>query len=375
MFRTACTALLLMSCLAGPALGAGEPPPRRLFVSGHSLVDEPLPSNLELIASSLGHRLLWDRQYVVGSSIRARTRGESEAGWDGYRRGLNRRGEGMNVIAELALPAEERATPYDTLLITEQHALIDAMLGSDTARLLRHFHERLVAANPAGRTWFYEPWLDVSDKSNPQRWIAYERSASPAWQCIVARINVSLAAEGRPDRIRSVPAGAALAALVERATAGAGVPGVSAPTVRATVERVFSDDVHLTELGSYYVSLVVYAHLFGRSPVGAAHPPNVDAVAAASLQRTAWEFVQAQRSASDTTPAQCLQLFQSSFVAAYWSYVRDALWRRQVSAPRAWWRWLKHRTMTHWRLRSSAPDNPFRYDPAADRTWWLPAPP
>ena len=53
-----------------------------------------------------------------------------------------------------------------------------SMIWHDTVRYLRHFHERFIAANPRGTTWFYESWLYVSDKDDPRRWIAFEREAS-----------------------------------------------------------------------------------------------------------------------------------------------------------------------------------------------------
>ena len=55
-------------------------PPQRIFISGHSLVDQPLPDNLESIAKSLGTAIQWNRQYMVGSSIRDRVQGRGREG-------------------------------------------------------------------------------------------------------------------------------------------------------------------------------------------------------------------------------------------------------------------------------------------------------
>ncbi len=352
-------------------------PPQRIFISGHSLVDQPLPDNLESIAKSLGTAIQWNRQYMVGSSIRDRVQGRGPAAEGdpraGYRQGLNRDGEGLDILKELHQPQTVRGGRYDTLLITEQHGLLGTLVWNDTVRYLRHYHEQFAAANPAGRTWFYESWLGIDRKSDPRRWIAYERAASPIWRCVATRINVSLAAEGRTDRIESLPAGLALAALVERATQGAGLAGISAGSVEATVSRLVADDVHLTPMGSYYISLVTYAYLFDRSPAGAWVPKEIDLKSGQALQALAWDVVQSERAARQTmTLADCQAALQGQFIATYWAYVRDAAWRRELNPAHAWVRWVKHRALWHWQFRSGGSSNPFRYDAKHDRDYWLP---
>ena len=358
---------------------AAPVPPERIFISGHSLVDQPLPNNLAAIAASLGTPVQWNRQYMVGSSMRARARGPSASAqattWEGYRQGDNRDGSGMDVLAELRAPKTVTGGAYDSLLITEQHGLLGTLVWNDSVRYLRHHHDRFIAANAKGRTWFYESWLSPDDKADPRRWIAYERAASPIWQCLATRVNVSLAAEGRDDRIEALAAGAALAGLIERATQGAGLQGITVPGTRATVDRIVADQVHLTALGAYYMALVTYATMFDRSPVGAWAPGGIEAVAAKSLQSLAWEWVQSER--RDRRPLTldaCQDRLQPSFIATYWAYTRDAFWRPELGAVKAWLRWAKHRLQWHWRLRSGSASNPLRYDPATDRAYWLPAP-
>lgn len=373
--------LAIAAMISLPALPTLAAPvaPERVFISGHSLVDQPLPTNLAAIAASLGTPVQWNRQYMVGSSMRARARGPSAPAqattWDGYRQGDNRDGSGMDVLAELRAPRTVTGGIYDSLLITEQHGLLGTLMWNDSVRYLRHHHDRFIAANARGRTWFYESWLDLDDKADPRRWIAYERAASPVWQCIATRVNVSLAAEGRSDRIEPLAAGAALASLIERATQGAGLPGISVPGVRQTVDRIFSDQVHLTPLGAYYMSLVTYATMFDRSPVGAWFPGGIDAVAGKSLQSLAWEWVQGERRGRRLlTLDECQDKLQSSFIATYWAYTRDAFWRQELGPVRAWLRWTQHRLQWHWRLRKGSTENPLRYDAATDRSYWLPEP-
>lgn len=367
----------LMSTLAALTVSAAPAAPRdtaHLFYSGHSLMDQPLPDNVARIADSLGTTARWNRQYVVGSSIRQRARGAAATGWSGYRQGYNRDGEGLDVVAELRAPQTLGGARYDTLVITEQHGLLGTLVWNDTVRHLRHYHDRFIDGNAAGQTWFYEPWLSLDSKDDPARWIAYERAASPVWQCIATRVNASLAAEGRPDRIASLPAGLALAALVEAATRGV-VPGVTANSVRATVDGLVQDDVHLTPRGAYYIALVTYATVYARPTAGAWSPPEVGTETARSMQAFADRFVAAQRSNSRPLDlAGCRTLLRDSFIDAYWSYTRDAYWVKEVGWLRSQWRWLKHRFQWHRRFGRDDAGNPFHFDPQSDRGYWFPFP-
>ncbi len=349
----------------------------RLFVSGHSLVDQPLPDYLQGIGQSLNTPLQWNRHYQVGSSIAARSRGKHspDGAWDGYRTGANRTGEGMDVVAELRRPATVPGGHYDALLITEQHGLLGSLTWHDTVRYLRHYHERLIEGSPQAKTYFFQPWLSINDKDDPRRWIAYERAASPIWQCIATRLNVSLQAEGRVDRIASVPAGIALAHLVELATRSEGLPAITLGSVRATVDGIVADDVHLTALGTYYSSLVNYAVLFERSPVGAWHPPSVNAAQAAALQTVAWEFVtQYAKTNVPLTLNECTDTLRSDFIGVYWAYVRDTFWRKETNVLNAYWKWASFTAKWHWRMRKTNTENPFYFDPSTDRNFWLAAP-
>jgi hypothetical protein len=313
--------------------------PIRLYFSGHSLLDEPLPREAATIAASLGTPLAgYTLHAPAGSSMRER-----------------------------AAAASPPLAGHDGLIVTEQHTLVGNLVWNDTVSELRRLHERFVAANPRGRVWFYEPWLNVSDRSDPRRWIAYERAASPVWQCVVARVNAALEAGGRHERIASLPAAALLAALVERATQGPGLPGVCGATPQATMQRLFSDDVHLTPLGAYFMSLVVVAWVFERSPEGAPVPAALDAIAARTLQGEAWRLVRQQRSASTSPALPDCRARLAGFVGLYTGYLRDAVLVPQQGTLRAYWQALKWRAQWQWRLREGAAHHPLRLDASVVR--------
>jgi hypothetical protein len=366
---------------AGPQVAArGEPPAlpalpardsARIFVSGHSLTDAPMPGDLARIARSLDTPAWVNHQMVIGSSIRARTRGvDGSAPWSGYSQGVNREGEGMDVLAELRAPRTVPG-PYEVLLVTERHDLGGILAWEDPVRALRHLHERLIAANPQAQTYFYEPWSSVADLDRPGDWVAYERAATPLWQCLATRVNLSLEAEGRADRIRTVPAASALAHLVARAVDAPGLPGLSRPGAPAseTLALLFTDRVHLTRLGSYYMALVNYAAIYGRSPVGAWAPEDIDAAQAQALQQVAWSFASAAPAQPALSLPACRAQWQASFCDTFWDHWRgaDAGWMDRL---RTW----RHATQCRSHLSAETTDNPLFFDPAADRAIWWPAP-
>ncbi len=296
-------------------------------------------------------------QSIPGSPIRVRTKGAGPA--HAYRHGANRDGSNMDVLAEWRAPKTVRGGLYDTLLVAEQHGVLTAQSFHDTTHELVEIHLRFTEANPKAQVWFYEAWLGVNDKDDPSRWIAYERAASPVWQCIAARSSTTLAAMNRPTPIRTVPSGAALANLVDRATRHR-VAGLSATSVRETMDRLFTDDVHLTPLGNYYVASVVYATLWGRSPMGASAPAEFDPVAVRSLQQEAWNFVSThQANLKSVSFEACRTQLKDGFIHQHWSYVRDTQWAREDGSVKAYARWLKQMLAWHLRVRRKGFANPF----------------
>jgi len=349
----------------------------RLFISGHSLTDQPIPDQLAAIANSLGTTIDWNRQYIAGSSILMRSKGSDtgSSDWSGYRTGLHRNAAEGNPVSELRDPRTILGSYYDALIITEQNGVLSSLTWQNTVRYLRHYHDRLIEGNPLATTYFYESWLGLNDKSDPRRWIAYERMASPIWQCIATRINLSLNVEGRADRIASLPAGAALAELIELAITAPGVPGITLGNSRDSVGSIIKDDVHLTELGSYYIALVSYSTISGKAPWKAWHPTTVTELQANSLQRIAWDFV--SKYSSTNTPLtldECRNVLRSSFLGVYWSYIRDNVWMRESNPVAAYFRWARYLLKWHWLIRQNSPDNPFYINTQTGHSYWLPRP-
>jgi hypothetical protein len=329
-----------------------------VFYSGHSLLDDPVGDDTASIATSLGKSMQWNQQIVLGSPVRIRTRGASytDPSFPGYREGKNRGvSQNLDVAAELRNPSTISGR-YDAVVLAERHDLASTLQFEDTVRYTRHFHERLVEGNPQATTYVYHAWLGVRDLDNPAAWIAYEKSAAPAWRCVAARINRSLDAEARADRVRYLPAGLALAVLVERAIQG-NVDGLGG-SPRDVIQQLMVDDVHETELGAYFVSLVNVASLYGTSPAGGWAPAGVPDVLKRSLQNLAWEVASGDIGADGSDLANCRAHMRDSYCASYNNYVGRA---QDIASCQAF-------------FGAASADNPFHFDATADARYWFPAP-
>jgi len=345
--------------------GSPADAPRKLFISGHSLTDRPLPDYLAAIAGDAGHVLEWNMQHLAGSSLRARTQGsgagDGASGWNGYGAGTDRDRQPINVLEELA--PVDAGIAYDTLVLNEVHTLLESLIWNDTIGHAVDFEARFHAANPDGQTWLYAAWLNVDDLADPARWIAYEKAATRAWQCTVVGINHRLAAKGRTRPVRLIPAAQALAALVAQATSAGGIKGLSRGSPRATMELLFADDVHLTAIGNYYIALISHFALFGGLPAEPWVADGVDREQARALQQVARDFMQDWQQQQAVVRIDCPAYLADEFSGIYLTYVRDAKWRQDDGRLRAYYKWARFSRAWPSLLRGNGADNPFRQTP------------
>lgn len=309
--------------------------PRRLFISGHSLTAPPFPDYLAQSIEASGRRFDWDMQHQFGSSLRERTRG-ADGKASGYRAGTDRHGERADVLGAFETSG---AAPYDTLLLAEQHSLLESLLWKDMVPSAGDFIARFRAQHGDGTVLLFASWLNIADRADPSRWIAYERAAGTAWRCVAALI-----ARRTGVPVRVVPAGEALADLIGREP--------------SLVPAIFSDDVHLTAAGSYYTALVTHGAMLG-APLSdnVQSPEGITPALANRLRQAARAFLS---EAAPPTPdaAGCRAYLADRFAPHYLAYVRDARWR-QSDGWRAYAKWLRFRIAWPRLLRSNSPDNPF----------------
>lgn len=322
-------------------------PPRRLFISGHSLTDRPLGDFLAALAGQEGRWLRWNMQHLAGSTLRDRAQ-------DGYRRGVDRQGGPADVLREFGAPADPA---YDALILTELHTLLDSLVRNDTIGNALDLDERFRSANPAGQTYLFSAWLDLDDRRNPARWIAYERVAAGAWRCVAERVNLSLAARGAHGRMTLIPAAEGLAFLAEEALAGR-VEGIRPADA---IGMLFDDDVHLTRAGTYYVALLTHGVLHGSASYPAWAPDDIAPATAEALQRAARSFLDRL---PDRRPgvggADCRTYLATIYAPRYLAYVRDTRWRRDLGWLRAQARWARFRLLWPRLLQTEGAADPLR---------------
>lgn len=321
-----------------PALARPEASALRAFYSGHSLSDG-VPDALAPLARSLGKSFDYEQQSLPGSLLRERTKGAdpNADGFPGLRQGKNKDGSGLDVEAALRTTGPDA---YDVLVVTERHDLPYAVRAENTIGYLRALHDRFMQGNPQGQTFLYHTWLEL-DLDDPAHFVDYERKLLPMWECVASAVNRGLARQGRSDRVLVLPGATALADLVELVARGelTALPGASA---RERLSQMFEDQVHLTELGRYFMANVHYAALFGSSPEGGAAPAGVSEALARELQRVAWAHVEryrrTARSAAERGAELCTDYAKAVVCPAFTAHPRGEDAVGTISRLRQNWR-------------------------------------
>ncbi|OYU41224.1 MAG: hypothetical protein CFE33_03980 [Pseudorhodobacter sp. PARRP1] len=249
-----------------------------LFI-GHSLVGPTLPTVLDATLKQMKDPAVVEAQIINGSSL--------AYNWDN-----SANAEGVDAKARL----KER--PTDVLIMTEAQPLKGQIQYNDTAGYVAKFSGLALEANPHTRLYVYETWPSLNSgpgnitKDDPDAGIPWrERLALdlPLWEGVAADASAKVGHE-----VKLLPVGQAMGLLADKIKAGE-VPGVT------DIKQMFSDDIHLSGKGLYFVAMVQAAAIMGKSPEGV--PAKVtrawtsrDAVItqeqAETFQRIAWEALQ-----------------------------------------------------------------------------------
>ncbi len=156
-------------------------------------------------------------------------------------------------IARDVLPT----TPFDAFVMTEAIPLASQIRWSDSVGYAARYAELARQGNPGVQVYLYETWNSRNDTSSAAEWRAQIGADLPLWESVADGANATY--EGRD--ILLIPAGQAMGLLYDEITAGR-VPGLS------SIDEVFHDDVHLNDVGWYFIACVQYATVYRRSPVG-----------------------------------------------------------------------------------------------------------
>ena len=247
-----------------------------LFV-GHSLIGPDLPPLVEGGLRQMRQPATVSAQIINGAPLRFNLQNSATA-------------EGVDARVELA-----KGTT-DVLILTEAIPLAEHLKWSDTPGAIAAFAELAKAANPDTRVFVYETWHSRKSGSGPVTegdpnsalpWRERLTADLPLWEGAVR------AASAKGVDVALIPAGQAMARLADAIEAGQ-VPRV------ASMDAFFSDDIHLSDKGKYFVALVHIAAIAGVSPEGLpakmtrswkSREAVIEDDLARVLQRLAWETV------------------------------------------------------------------------------------
>lgn len=236
------------------------------FYIGHSLVSPVVPA---MVQHLLGQPV--EMQIINGAPL--------ELQWKESR-------HAQGVDGRVWLPNHA----IDNLVITERVPLAVTVEYHDSANYAGKWLDLARQSNPDVQSYLYQTWDDI-DAGSTRPWRDRILSDLPIWQQIVHDVNAARPEGAKPMRL--IPAGLGMVRLYDAIEAGQ-VPGAT------SIHDFFRDGIHPTETGGYYyVAMIHYAALTGKSPEGATNQipgehgpyPKVPKDQAAVLQRLAWDVV------------------------------------------------------------------------------------
>lgn len=223
------------------------------FYIGHSLTDY-IP---EMIASWTN--MDWGFQSIPGAPLRWQWQRMAAADLGSYPPH-----EVTFYDPDYGLPRGD----YSALVLTESVPRNSENI-EDTLDYAGRFVDYALKHNPASRIYIYEVWhcvysgtrKDCGEDFDSRTWRQRLDDDLPMWNSLVADLN------RRFDTVQPIcliPGGQGLARLYDAMMAGT-VPDLK------QIEDLFEDDIHLNDIGRYFVSALHYGILFQESPVGLKH--------------------------------------------------------------------------------------------------------
>lgn len=216
------------------------------YFVGHSLVNFDMPYIFHCLAQSAGKENTYDSQIINGASI--------WSNYDNYR-------SAQGLPYTEALPTGD----YSHMIVTEAIPLLNHTTWSQTYVYADSFLTYARTYRPDIRYYIYETWHCINtgiggcyDETGVQLpWQPRLLDDFPKWAKIVDSVRILQ----NYNDVYMVPAGQAFYRLSQQIDLG-NVPGIT------SFRELFSDDIHLTLTGNYFVACVMYATIYGESPEG-----------------------------------------------------------------------------------------------------------
>lgn len=255
------------------------------FYLGHSLTNFDMPQMVQGIAESLGHTNPYQSKIGIGASLKLH-----------YEQRLNEASGQSWPDESIATEPWLQANPYDVASITEAVPVLSQYTFNDAVLHAGQFFDLLTGsapANPNCQVYLYQHWAFTDEPDFPT-WRTQINTDRAVWIDIATEVNA--ARPGAPNPMQILPGGEAIAALYDTIT---GSPGTI--PFYTSITDFFADNVHLNDVGNYFIACVHFATMFRRSPVGASGAlidrfstpfDVVNATALTALQQLAYDVVQ-----------------------------------------------------------------------------------
>lgn len=250
----------------------------RIIQSGHSLTD-PIPDPLRAIIVAAGNRgAVVDRSTIPGSPMDWRWNNEPGYGLPHARTAIGK---------------------YDLLVLTERVALSGTLPWHNSLgqALIWHDHAWIKGNGGNGaETVLYATWVGIDSGpdaenpySDPEGFIPFRERLDlemAGWEQIQSHVNENRVAGSPP--MRMIPGPLLMAEIYDAIEAG------NVPDLR-DISDIFSDDIHINDIGAYYIALAHYAVIFERDPRGLPNRLGLSSSPSRALadwmQETVWRVV------------------------------------------------------------------------------------
>lgn len=249
------------------------------YFVGHSLVGHTMPDMLNQFALSKGMNYSSKRQIINGAPLKYN--------WENPELG-----EIGNYTTDLS------TGNYNTLILTEAIPLDNHIMWSDTHIMANNFYNYFDTYINNGTSYIYETWHCINsgteidcnyDDGDAVLWRERLDIDLSKWEAIADYINN----QNSNANTKLIPAGQAMALLYDEIALN-NLTGIT------NISDFYSDDIHLNDMGNYYIACVMYSILFNENPVGLTREMNdssgvpyqtPDSILANQLQQLALQSV------------------------------------------------------------------------------------
>lgn len=283
LWRWAAT-VLVISALAAPALRGAESPPVVGLV-GHSLVNHKMPRMLRVLSEDQKTGFTVYEQIINGSPLSHQWKNHDQC--EKYE----------DVYGDLYAAIEKGTPKFNHVILTERVAIAECIEWEDTLGYVIKWRNHALATEPTAQVYFLSTWVGFKNgewwKDIPDDATWRKRTLEDGALFEKIAVEASLdprSTAGKP--IRVIPGHKAMVRLYDKLAAG------ELPWLGKDIHAVFSDDIHLTDVGNYYLACLVHSVVAGK-PLENATGVTKDqwgrdltaltSVQASQLQGIAWE--------------------------------------------------------------------------------------